>query len=695
MKKTLALLFVLLFGLAAALSAAALTELPSVRQDASTYFKSPYTGMVGVADPFILYDEATATYYLYSTGGHFLCYRSQTLKVWEKLDDAYAVTDKTFGTEKYWAPEVYKVGDAFYMVYSAARDVGGVTRHSIGVATSQSPAGPFTDLYDHPLYDPGYNVIDASLLFDGDKIYLYYSRDCSENLIDGKKVSQVCGIEVKSDLSGIVGEPAVLTTPTEPWETKTGSTLWNEGPCVLKQNGVYYLMYSANYFGSASYCVGYATASSPLGPYKKAPENPILEGDGKATAGTGHCNYFRSPDGSELYLVYHSRANIAEPTKGSRMLCIDRLVITGDGRLRINGPSSSMQPIPSGVNGLYKKTDGISIGSTYPDALGHVTNLCDDLVAYGRIDSASLYRFVCADDGAITLRYDTPVSLQAIWLYGISYPTLCPQSVYAVADGTYRTQTKMFSSVTAMLPVALLFDGMPEGTAVREVKLYFTPQDQNGRYAALSEIITVTRGDASTGGVNGVSLGQARNGFARVRTYRGGFTDVAAGAWYADYIAAAYEYGLVSGTTATTFSPGDGFTVAAALTAAANIRIAYTGVPVGAPQSGDAWYMPYLRYCIENGIVADGQFTDFDRRITRGEMATVFAKALPAAEYERLRDGAPADVAFGSADYEGIVTLYAAGIVNGDAGSGNYRPTDAISRAEACVIFSRLAVRPD
>ncbi|MBQ9429841.1 MAG: S-layer homology domain-containing protein, partial [Clostridia bacterium] len=179
------------------------------------------------------------------------------------------------------------------------------------------------------------------------------------------------------------------------------------------------------------------------------------------------------------------------------------------------------------------------------------------------------------------------------------------------------------------------------------------------------------------------------------RTYRGGFTDVAAGAWYADYIAAAYEYGLVSGTTATTFSPGDGFTVAAALTAAANIRIAYTGVPVGAPQSGDAWYMPYLRYCIENGIVADGQFTDFDRRITRGEMATVFAKALPAAEYERLRDGAPADVAFGSADYEGIVTLYAAGIVNGDAGSGNYRPTDAISRAEACVIFSRLAVRPD
>ena len=34
--------------------------------------------------------------------------------------------------------------------------------------------------------------------------------------------------------------------------------------------------------------------------------------------------------------------------------------------------------------------------------------------------------------------------------------------------------------------------------------------------------------------------------------------------------------------------------------------------------------------------------------------------------------------------------LYAAGIVGGDAGSGNYRPGDSIIRAEACVIFTRI-----
>ena len=35
--------------------------------------------------------------------------------------------------------------------------------------------------------------------------------------------------------------------------------------------------------------------------------------------------------------------------------------------------------------------------------------------------------------------------------------------------------------------------------------------------------------------------------------------------------------------------------------------------------------------------------------------------------------------------------LYRAGIVGGDAGSGNYRPSDAIARSEACVIFTRIA----
>ena len=40
-----------------------------------------------------------------------------------------------------------------------------------------------------------------------------------------------------------------------------------------------------------------------------------------------------------------------------------------------------------------------------------------------------------------------------------------------------------------------------------------------------------------------------------------------------------------------------------------------------------------------------------------------------------------------------VQKLYNAGIVGGDAGTGNFRPNDEIVRSEACVIFTRIAAK--
>ena len=70
----------------------------------------------------------------------------------------------------------------------------------------------------------------------------------------------------------------------------------------------------------------------------------------------------------------------------------------------------------------------------------------------------------------------------------------------------------------------------------------------------------------------------------------------------------------------------------------------------------------------------------------------VFANILPDSEYAATRDGVPADVTNGSACYTAVSKLFKAGIVGGDAGTGNYRPGDSIKRSEACVIFTRIAM---
>ena len=182
----------------------------------------------------------------------------------------------------------------------------------------------------------------------------------------------------------------------------------------------------------------------------------------------------------------------------------------------------------------------------------------------------------------------------------------------------------------------------------------------------------------------------SKSGLSATRSYADNFKDVTADKWFAPYVKTAYEYTLANGTSATTFSPDGKFTVAQALTAAANIHKAYYGNSIDT-SGGGLWYRPYVDYCTANGIITATQFTDFNANISRGDMAVVFANILPDAEYTAVRDGQIPDVASGLGCYAAVMKLYNAGIVGGDAGSGKYRPGDSISRAEACVIFTRIA----
>ena len=192
-----------------------------------------------------------------------------------------------------------------------------------------------------------------------------------------------------------------------------------------------------------------------------------------------------------------------------------------------------------------------------------------------------------------------------------------------------------------------------------------------------------------TAGFDRVTNGTGKNRFPSVRDY-GGFTDVQSGDWFYTYVRDAYRIGLANGTSAAKFSPDGSFTVAQALTAAANIHTIYYGKTTDTAEAKN-WYDPYVSYCVANGIIKADQFKDYNAPITRGDMAVVFANILPDSEYAAVRDGSIPDVTSNLACYAAVQKLYSAGIVGGDAGTGNYRPNDGIKRSEACVIFLRLA----
>ncbi len=448
-------------------------------------------GVTGIGDPFILYSNVA--YYMYATslGTGFKVWKSTDARRWSNVGVAYQKSGTSFGNTNYWAPEVYSYNGKYYLFYSAQYNKdGGGTSYAIGCAVSDSPTGPFTDIIPgKPVYNPGYAVIDANVLFDkSGKIYLYYSRDCSENVVSGRNTSQIYGIELAADLKSVIGEPVLVSTPDAAWETVTGNTVWNEGPCVFERDGIYYLMYSAGCYADNSYSVGYATSDSPLGTYTKNKSNPILKGDGTKVSGSGHNNYFMSPDGTEMYAVYHSHTNPAEGG-GNRQLCIDKIVFGEDGSLSVNGPTFFSRPVPSGTLGTYiLKPDEyvLSAGDGVISVKGSIKKAANGILqaTVGRV-AGDAWTF-SPSGSYIRMALKSPGNLSYVALYGDPNNKKQPGTVTAVINGIYRIENVAWSADYE--PTIIGFGNLPEGTNISKIDFYFDFGGGDGNLA-LKEII--------------------------------------------------------------------------------------------------------------------------------------------------------------------------------------------------------------
>jgi beta-xylosidase len=350
----------------------------------NTTYSNPLNVQLG--DPYVLHTQGM--YYMYGTGGAdkgFAAYSSKDLVNWKPEGQVYFHDNKNGWSDPnaswdgaYWAPEVYEVKGKYYLFYSAQWKVNPtkeMENFRIGVAVADKPTGPFVDLQNRPVFDPGYPVLDANVFFDSDgKMYLYYSRACYKHPVKTEiadlarkkgwfkeiEESWVYGVQLKPDFSGVMGEPVLLLRPPvrlndkqSEWESRSVmnrevNRRWTEGSVTFKKAGTYYIMYSANYFGGRYYAVGYAIGSSPLGPFKKAANNPVLQKNtekGGIVTGTGHNSITYSPDGKEMFCIYHARTT---KTGEQRVVFIDRMQVK-NGKITVFGPTTTPQKFPSGA----------------------------------------------------------------------------------------------------------------------------------------------------------------------------------------------------------------------------------------------------------------------------------------------------------------------------------------------------------
>ena len=308
------------------LSGACEFSAPEISFDAPPRKDSTYKNPVYLtyADPDVhLYD---GVYYLYATGGEG-GYRVHT------SEDLVHFTDRgicapygLFGkTRWFWAPDVEKIGERYYMVTSCDE--------TLGIAVADSPLGPFKGITEDSLY---VKSIDGHLFVDDDgRIYLYF--------VSWRKTYGIYGVEL--DPETMLPRPeteTLILKPTEPWEKNRGNV--TEGPYLLKHNGLYYMTYSGSHYQSPAYAVGYAVSDAPLGTYEKYGLNPIMIGNA-FVSGTGHHCIVTDKNG-EMRIVYHCHRTVdaIQP----RNVCIDRIRFLPDedggiDRLEVYGPTVTPQ----------------------------------------------------------------------------------------------------------------------------------------------------------------------------------------------------------------------------------------------------------------------------------------------------------------------------------------------------------------
>ena len=244
-------------------------------------------------------------------------FSSPDLVTWTKHPRIIDTTAVTWARRAVWAPCTVEKGGKYYLFFAAndvkPGDVGG-----IGVAISDSPAGPFRDHLGKPLVSENVNgaqPIDQFVFKDdaGDW-WIVYGGWGHCNLA-----------KLKPDFTGVQPQPdGTLFREITPQG-------YVEGPVLFQRQGRWYFMWSEGGWGNASYQVAYAVADSMHGPWERV--GTVIEKNPEIATGAGHHSVLNVPGTDEWYIVYHRRPK-GETAANSRVVCIDRMTFNKDGTIQ-------------------------------------------------------------------------------------------------------------------------------------------------------------------------------------------------------------------------------------------------------------------------------------------------------------------------------------------------------------------------
>ncbi len=222
--------------------------------------------------------------------GKYYLFASHSSGYWSSLDlkDWDYIRCNTIETINEFAPAILVTDDALYFMATGKK------------ARIYKNANPDIDQWEEVDVKSDLDVGDPGFFKDDDgRVYLYWGLSNSAP-IRGVEVDLNDGFrKIGKDIDLIIHDDKI-----KGWEVpginndKTEKAGWNEGPTMIKVDGLYYLQYAAPGTEFDIYANSCYISSSPLGPFTCMPDNPFSIKPRGFINSAGHGHTFRDKYGN-------------------------------------------------------------------------------------------------------------------------------------------------------------------------------------------------------------------------------------------------------------------------------------------------------------------------------------------------------------------------------------------------------------
>lgn len=353
MKDTIKLLSVaLVLGGCSNTVAAVTARIPSAPQPTCTF-----TNPIGPGqDPWVI--RRDGWYYLVEARGDGIYVsRSRTLTgVKANAVRVWSPPATGWNRRHIWAPELHYLDGRWYIYYAAGEAGPPFIHQRSGVLESvgEDPQGPYIDrgqLFTGD--DPAAGTeniwaIDLTVARLNGQLYAVWSGWEENRPTD--RTPQHLYIARMSNPWTISSKRVRISSPTESWE-RGGPLDLNEGPQFLFHGDQVFIIYSTRESWLKDYRLGQLRLRSPdadpMDPASWIKSGPVFTGT-EDVHGVGHASFTKSPDGTEDWIVYHSKVSTAPGWE--RVIRMQRFGWKPDGSPDFGTPVPSGQaiPVPSG-----------------------------------------------------------------------------------------------------------------------------------------------------------------------------------------------------------------------------------------------------------------------------------------------------------------------------------------------------------